>query len=203
DCIDCHQCVRVCPTGIDIRNGVQMECVGCTACIDACDSIMDKIGKPRGLIRYASENSIANGEPLRYTTRMKLYTGVLGVVVILLSVLLATRADVDATIMRTPGMLFQERGTDSITNLYNIKMVNKTTEDIPLSIRLEGMEGSVQVIGKPFIQVVKEGQGSGSFFVVLPKQNIRERKTKIRLGLYEGDRKIATATSSFLGPVAN
>jgi hypothetical protein len=100
-------------------------------------------------------------------------------------------------------MLFQERGTDSITNLYNIKMVNKTTEDIPLSIRLEGMEGSVQVIGRPYIQVVKEGQGSGSFFVVLPKQNIRERKTKIRLGLYEGDRKIASATSSFLGPVAN
>lgn len=203
DCIDCHQCVRVCPTGIDIRNGVQMECVGCTACIDACDSIMDKIGKPRGLIRYASENSIANGEPLRYTTRMKLYTGVLGVVVLLLSVLLATRADIDATIMRTPGMLFQERGTDSITNLYNIKMVNKTTEDIPLSIRLEGIDGKVEVIGKPTIHVVKEGQGSGSFFVVLPRKSIRERNTKIKLGLYEGDRKIASSSSSFLGPIAN
>ena len=180
-----------------------MECVGCTACIDACDSIMDKIGKPRGLIRYASENSIANGEPLRYTTRMKLYTGVLGVVVILLSVLLATRADVDATIMRTPGMLFQERGTDSITNLYNIKMVNKTTDDIQLSVRLEEMPGKIEVIGKPTIHVIKEGQGSGSFFVILPKTSIKERKTKIRLALYEGDRKIATSSSSFLGPVAN
>ncbi|MBP8067359.1 MAG: cytochrome c oxidase accessory protein CcoG, partial [Pedobacter sp.] len=69
DCIDCHQCVKVCPTGIDIRNGVQMECVACTACIDACDHIMDKLDKPRGLIRYASENTIANGEPLRYTNR--------------------------------------------------------------------------------------------------------------------------------------
>ena len=75
DCIDCHLCVKVCPTGIDIRNGVQMECAGCTACIDACNSIMDKLDRPRGLIRYASENSIANGEPLHYTTRMKFYTG--------------------------------------------------------------------------------------------------------------------------------
>jgi len=63
DCIDCHACVRVCPTGIDIRNGLQMECVGCTACIDACNNIMDRIHKPKGLIRYASENSIATGEP--------------------------------------------------------------------------------------------------------------------------------------------
>jgi cytochrome c oxidase accessory protein FixG len=203
DCIDCHHCVRVCPTGIDIRNGVQMECVGCTACIDACDSIMDKIGKPRGLIRYASENAIANGEPLRYTTRMKLYTAVLCVVLILLSVLLATRADIDATVMRTPGMLFQERGTDSISNLYNIKMVNKTTADIQLAVRLEDMPGKIEVIGKPTIHVLKEGQGSGSFFVVLPKNIIRERKTKIRLAFYEGNRKIATSSSSFLGPLAN
>jgi cytochrome c oxidase accessory protein FixG len=203
DCVDCHQCVRVCPTGIDIRNGVQMECVGCTACIDACDTVMDKVGKPRGLIRYASENSIANGEPLRYTTRMKLYTALLAVVVTVLSVLLATRADIDATVMRTPGILFQERGTDSISNLYNIKMVNKTTDDIQLSVRLEEMPGKIEVIGKPTIHVIKEGQGSGSFFVILPKTSIKERKTKIRLALYEGDRKIATSSSSFLGPVAN
>ena len=82
-------------------------------------------------------------------------------------------------------------------------MVNKTTEDIPLSIRLEGIDGKVEVIGKPTIHVVKEGQGSGSFFVVLPRKSIRERNTKINLGLYEGDRKIASSSSSFLGPIAN
>jgi cytochrome c oxidase accessory protein FixG len=114
DCIDCFACVKVCPTGIDIRNGVQMECVGCTACIDACNNIMDKIGKPRGLIRYASENSIANGEKLHYTTRMKMYTLLCFAVLTVLSAFLFTRKDVDATIMRTPGILFQERGTDSI-----------------------------------------------------------------------------------------
>jgi cytochrome c oxidase accessory protein FixG len=201
DCIDCFQCVKVCPTGIDIRNGVQMECVGCTACIDACDTVMEKIGKPKGLIRYASENSIANGEPLHYTTRMKIYTGLCLLVLSILSVILFTRKDVTATIMRTPGILYQEKGTDSISNLYNIKVVNKTVKDIPLTIQLEGTAGSVQVIGRPFIEVVKEGQGAGSFFVILPKKLITDRKTVFKLGLYEGSKKIATVKTNFLGPV--
>src|SRR5690606_35046084 len=77
DCIVCNQCVHVCPTGIDIRNGTQLECVNCTACIDACDDIMDKIEKPRGLIRFASENQIAKKAKFRFTPRMFAYTGVL------------------------------------------------------------------------------------------------------------------------------
>lgn len=201
DCIDCFACVKVCPTGIDIRNGVQMECVGCTACIDACDNIMDKIGKPRGLIRYASENSIANGQPLRYTTRMKMYTLLCLVVLSILSAFLFTRKDVDATVMRTPGMLYQERGTDSISNLYNIKLANKTTEKIALTVKLEDAEGNIQIIGKPYINIESEGQGSGSFFVVLPKKMIHDRKTTIRLGLFEGNKKISDVKTSFLGPV--
>jgi cytochrome c oxidase accessory protein FixG len=201
DCIDCFACVKVCPTGIDIRNGVQMDCVGCTACIDACDNIMDKIGKPRGLIRYASENSIANGKPLKYTSRMKMYTALCGFVVLILSGILITRKDVSATVMRTPGILYQERGTDSISNLYNIKLANKTTEEIPLTIKLEGAEGRVDLVGKPYITIAKEGQGSGSFFVVLPKTMIHERKTNVKLGLFGGNRKIADIKTSFLGPV--
>lgn len=74
DCIDCFQCVKVCPTGIDIGNGTQMECVGCTACIDACDKMMDAVNRPRGLVRYASENGIEEGKKLSYTGRMKFYT---------------------------------------------------------------------------------------------------------------------------------
>lgn len=201
DCINCYQCVKVCPTGIDIRNGVQMECVGCTACIDACNNIMDRIGKPQGLIRYASENSIEKGEPLKYTSRMKWYTAACGFVVLVLSVILFTRKDIDATIMRTPGILYQERGTDSISNLYNIKLANKTQDDIPLTVSLETGDGKVQIIGKQFIDLKKEGQGSGSFFVVLPKKEIHDRKTELKLGLYEGDRKIMVIKTNFLGPV--
>ena len=201
DCIDCHQCVRVCPTGIDIRNGVQMECVGCTACIDACNDVMVKIDKPKGLIRYASENTIASGEPLHYTTRMKIYTGLCLLVLAILSVILFTRKDIDATIMRTPGQLFQERGTDSISNLYNIKVVNKTVEPVELSIRLKDGRGKIEIIGKQYIPIEKEGQGSGSFFVVLPNTHIKNRKTELVLDLYEGEKKVASMKTNFLGPV--
>ena len=201
DCIDCYQCVRVCPTGIDIRNGVQMECVGCTACIDACNNVMDKLDKPRGLIRYASENSIANGEPLHYTTRMKMYTGLCLVVLSILSFLLFTRKDIDATIMRTPGMLFQEVGKDSVSNLYNFKAVNKTVKDVPLTMKVENMSGTVQIIGKPYITIGKEAQGSGTFFIVLSKKQIKERSMHLKLGLYQGDKKVAVVKTNFLGPI--
>jgi len=202
DCIDCHQCVKVCPTGIDIRNGVQMECVGCTACIDACDNIMDKIGKPRGLIRYASENTIANGTPLRYTTRMKMYTALCGLLLIILSGFLISRKDVTATIMRTPGILYQERGVDSVSNLYNIKLANKTVRPMELIIKLDDVQGRIQIAGKPHVDVAKEGQGSGSFFIILPKSIIKERKTEIKLSLYDGDKRIVSTTTNFLGPVS-
>jgi cytochrome c oxidase accessory protein FixG len=203
DCIDCFACVKVCPTGIDIRNGVQMECVGCTACIDACNNIMDKIGKPRGLIRYASENSIKHGQPLKYTSRMKWYTAACGFVVLVLSAILFTRKDIDATIMRTPGILYQERGKDSVSNLYNIKLANKTQAEIPLTVKLEQKGGNVEIIGKSYITIAKEGQGSGSFFVVLPKSEIHQRKTELNLALYEGDKKITVLKTNFLGPVGD
>lgn len=202
DCIDCHQCVKVCPTGIDIRNGLQMECVGCTACIDACDHIMDAVGKPRGLIRYASENSIANGEPLRYTTRMKLYTGLCVLLLGMLTVILITRKDVDATIIRTAGMLYQERGTDSISNLYNIRMINKTTKDLQLELVLKDEQGVVQMIGKPKLDIKREAQGDGTFFIILPRSIIHERKTELELELRQDGKKIVTARTNFLGPSA-
>lgn len=200
DCIDCHLCVKVCPTGIDIRNGVQMECVGCTACIDACDHVMDSIGKSKGLIRYASENSIANGEPLRYTVRMKLYTGLCFLLLAILTVILMTRKDIDATVIRTAGMLYQEKGADSLSNLYNIKLINKTTKDLSIKIVLQDEQGKIQMAGKPVIDIKKEGQAAGTFFIILPKSAIKERKTLLKLSLYNNGKELVTAKTSFLGP---
>lgn len=203
DCIDCFQCVKVCPTGIDIRNGTQMECVGCTACIDACDHMMDSVGRPRGLVRYASENKIASGERLHFTGRMKFYTAVLIVLAGLLTTLLVTRKEIDGTIIRATGLLYQERGTDSLSNLYNIKIENKTIREIPVHLRLEGElanKGQVILVSGQHIQVQKEGQGAGTFFVVLPKSEIRSRKTKLKIGLYEGDKKIKELPTNFMGP---
>lgn len=201
DCIDCFQCVKVCPTGIDIRNGLQMECVGCTACIDACNHMMEKTGRPLDLIRYASETGITENEPLRYTLRMKLYTGLLSILVVILSALLISRKDVDATILRAPGMLYQERGADSVSNLYNIKVANKTTRAIPLHLRIEGHEGKIEVIGGKDIPLKKEDEGSGTFFVILPRQSVTDRKTPLRIGLYEGGKKIDELHTNFLGPI--
>ncbi|MGZ5245596.1 MAG: cytochrome c oxidase accessory protein CcoG [Flavitalea sp.] len=202
DCIDCHACVRVCPTGIDIRNGTQMECVGCTACIDACDDIMLKLDLPKGLIRYASENNIKEGTNLKYSGRMRFYTIVLILLASLLSFLLITRKDVTATVMRTPGMLYQERGTDSISNLYNIKIANKTIREIPLRVELVGVKGTVQVIGGNTINVKKEGQGSGSFFIILPASEIKKRSSEIKMNFYDKDKLITSVKTKFLGPVA-
>lgn len=200
DCIDCFQCVKVCPTGIDIRNGTQMECVGCTACIDACDHMMDAVGRPRGLVRYASENNIAAGKKLQFTGRMKFYSVLLVVLAGLLSLLLLTRKDVGGNVERAPGMLYQERGTDSISNLYVIKIVNKTLKDIPLSIRLEGTPGRVMEAAQEQILVKKEAQEKASFFIILPRSVISNRKTKLKLGLYEGEKKIMDVKTNFMGP---
>jgi cytochrome c oxidase accessory protein FixG len=203
DCIDCFQCVKVCPTGIDIRNGTQMECVGCTACIDACDKMMDAVDRPRGLIRYASENGIADGKKLRYTGRMKFYTIILIVLTGLLSALLLSRKDIDGTIVRTRGQLYQERGTDSISNLYNIKIINKTIKNIPVTLKLEGdigKSGHVQLIGNSNILLKEEDQATGSFFIVLPRNVIEKRKLKLRIGLYEGDKKVTSISTNFMGP---
>lgn len=200
DCIDCFQCVKVCPTGIDIRNGTQLECVGCTACIDACDHMMEAVKKPTGLIRYASENGIAEGKKMRYTGRMKFYTVVLILLTGLLSALLVSRKDVDSTIVRATGQLYQERGADSLSNLYTIKVVNKTLEDIRINLRLLNVPGRVEEVEGKTILVKKEDQGKGSFFVILPNEYINDRKTKLVIGVFEGDKLISKISTNFMGP---
>src|SRR5690606_40156718 len=95
DCIDCKQCVVVCPTGIDIRNGTQLECINCTACINACDEVMEKVNLPKGLIRYASEENIETGQKFKFTGRMLAYTLVLLVMILAINAFLFSRNDVD------------------------------------------------------------------------------------------------------------
>ena len=98
-------------------------------------------------------------------------------------------------------MLFQERGADSLSNLYTIKIANKTVRMVPLQVRLEGIGGKVEIIGGSTIPVKREEEGAGNFFVVLPRQSLTARKTSIRLGLYEGNKKIDEVRTNFLGPV--
>jgi cytochrome c oxidase accessory protein FixG len=198
DCVNCHACVRVCPTGIDIRNGTQLECVNCTACIDACDEIMDHIHKPKGLIRYASENGIALKQKMTYSWRLKLYTLVLSLLLLFLAVLLMTRADVAARIMRTPGQTYQLLAHDRISNLYNIKLVNKTRKNIHLDLKLENMKGEIKQVG--VVDVPKESYFQTSFFITLKNEQLKSRKTKVKIGIYENGKRMDVLTAIFLGP---
>jgi len=201
DCIDCSECVRVCPTGIDIRNGTQLECVNCTACIDACDAIMSKVHRPTGLIRYASENNIAKNEKVRFTPRIAGYTTVLLVLLTALTLLLFTRHDVQANIMRAQGMLYQEQPNNKISNLYNIQLVNKTRKDMPITLKLEDDEvkGEIKMVGKD-ITIGKGAIGDGVFFVIVDKDQIKHRKTKIKIGVYSNGEKVEEAKTNFMGP---
>ncbi len=200
DCIDCKACVHVCPTGIDIRNGTQLECINCTACIDACDHIMDSVGLPRGLVRYASESEIADKKPFVFTLRMKAYSAVLLVLVGVLVTMIATRSDTETTLLRTPGMLFQERPDGTISNLYALKTVNKTPKELPLTLKLESIDGEVMVVGKPI--VLQPGElASGEVFIIVPKSAIHDMKTRVVVGVYTGDRLLEKVSTSFVGPL--
>jgi cytochrome c oxidase accessory protein FixG len=200
DCIDCFACVRVCPTGIDIRNGTQLECVNCTACIDACDDIMLKVDKPLGLIRYASENSIVNGVKLKLNRRIKAYSAVLILLLSLLVFLLTSRTDLDVTLMRTSGMTYTTLPDGRLSNLYNLKLANKTHKDIDFSLKLENMPGEIELVGSGRLNVKKGDYSHLQFFVKLNKQEIKNWKTEVKIGVYEGNVKIKTIKAKFIGP---
>ena len=201
DCIDCSLCVAVCPTGIDIRNGSQLECVNCTACIDACDSVMHKVNKPKGLIRYASEENIAEKKPFTFNTRMKAYTIVLSILLIALFGFLGTRSDVEFSMLRVPGQLYQRHEGDSISNLYNYKFINKTYDELPVRIELIEPEGRILFIGETKEMLEGQGAGEGTMFIYLSEEILTGRKTKIKIGLYSGDRMIESVRTNFNGPV--
>ncbi|MGZ3952441.1 MAG: cytochrome c oxidase accessory protein CcoG [Flavisolibacter sp.] len=199
DCIDCLACVRVCPTGIDIRNGTQLECVNCTACIDACNSIMDSINKPQGLIRVDSEENIEHERKNKFNWRLGAYSTILLLLVAFLGYLLVSRKEVDATVLRAPGQIFQTQPDGRISNLYSIKLANKTRKTIPITLKLENVNGEINIIGSN-LTVGAESYFQSPFFVKMDKSQIAQRKTKLMIGVYEGNKKLETAVATFIGP---
>lgn len=193
-------CVRVCPTGIDIRNGTQLECINCTACMDACDAIMLSLKKNTGLIRYASENSIKNNVKLAITNRVKAYSTVLILLLSFLTFLLVSRTDLDARLMRTAGMTYTSMPDGKISNLYNLKLINKTHEDIPILIKLENFPGEITLIDKNSTVVKKEDYESIQFFIKIDRSHIKNWKTELMIGLYSSDERIKLIKATFIGP---
>lgn len=200
DCIDCKVCVHVCPTGIDIRNGTQLECINCTACIDECDTIMEKVGLPKGLIRYASEDEIVKKEKFKLTTRMKGYIAVLAILTGVFIGMLFLRNDVEATVLHLPGQLFQHKG-DKISNIYTYKIVNKTEvpfEDV--TFKLVTPKGEVKLVGNAKIKVPKQGLAKGTLFIEIDPAYLTGDKTELEMAVYNGNKVIETTSTNFIGP---
>lgn len=205
-CIDCDQCVEVCPTGIDIRNGTQLECVNCTACMDACDFMMEKTHQPKGLIRYASEENIEKNKPFEFTFRMKSYTAILTVLVIVLVGLLTIRSSVQANFFRVPGELFQVKENGNISNVYTYKLVNKTSKDVDsLSFKLlSHPSGKIKLVGTDHLFLEKQHIFEGTVFIEIPTGDLKDSRETIELGVYNAlGKKLTTTNTHFLSPKNN
>ncbi len=200
DCVECKQCVQVCPTGIDIRNGIQMECVNCTACIDACDEVMDRVDRPRGLIRYSSYNGVEGGQRRLFTPRVLGYTGVLVVLLIVAATLFSTRDAVQAVILREPGRLYNELSDGRLSNFYSVKVINKTFETIPISVRLDApADGELTHLGA-LDSVPPQTIVEGRFYVAVPRANLQPGRNPVAFTIWSGDTLIHRMESSFLAP---
>jgi cytochrome c oxidase accessory protein FixG len=204
DCVDCKLCIQVCPTGIDIRNGIQLECVNCTACIDACDDVMEKVNKPKGLIRYASVESVEKGVPYKFSKRSMAYSIVLVLLVGIESLLILGRSDIETTVMRVPGQLYQTTEKGTVTNLYNAQMVNKSQEEMNVSLKLITPEvGHLTVVGtENVIKIPSGGKREVVFFLEFDKKDVQSSKTKVEIDLFQNDEKVESVNTSFFGPVA-
>lgn len=198
DCIDCKQCLSVCPTGIDVRNGTQLECVNCTACIDQCNSVMKSIGKAPGLIRYASEESIKGGHTKIWNARNRAYSMVLLVIFSFFIYTLVTRPEIETTILRTPGLIYQEQDS-TYSNVYNIKIVNKTHDEIPLELKVLSHNGRIQMAGSE-MTVKDQSKFESTFILYIPKNEITSDKNEVRFGIFSNEKLLETYQTTFVGP---
>jgi cytochrome c oxidase accessory protein FixG len=156
DCIDCQLCVQVCPTGIDIREGLQYECIACAACIDACDSIMDRMDYPRGLVRYTTENALHHKKSRLLRPRVLIYASLLVILVAILVTSLATRTPVILDVIRDRNSLYREVGGDMIENIYTLKIVNQSPDAREFRLAVSGVDG-ISLDGVPEPLVVDGG----------------------------------------------
>jgi cytochrome c oxidase accessory protein FixG len=199
DCIDCGQCVHVCPTGIDIRNGTQLECINCTACIDACDHMMDSVGMERGLIRFVSENGIKNRTPFQWTRRVISYSVLLIVLLGVLSTFLITRNDFETYIMRQRGTTFQMTSDGKVSNIFEINLINKTKYNFNVSLELEGNVGKIETVVHRLV-LKEQNQLKERFIVKLPYSAIENGKRILYIKIIGNGKEIERVKTKFIGP---
>ncbi|MDR1876042.1 MAG: cytochrome c oxidase accessory protein CcoG [Flavobacteriaceae bacterium] len=202
DCIDCDQCVAVCPTGIDIRNGSQLECVNCTACIDACDEVMIKVGLPAGLIRYASENMLEKRTKFKFTPRVIAYTVVLFVLISVCTSLLFIRSNVETKFLKIVGTQFTLEN-DLVVDEYQYIFINKTTEKKKLNVRVLHPESAeIFLIGHGTEFTIDSKQTlKGTATVKIPQSDLKKTKEEITIGIFDDKgQKVDEYKTNFIGP---
>jgi cytochrome c oxidase accessory protein FixG len=200
DCIHCGACVVTCPTGIDIRDGLQMECINCTQCIDACDAIMDKVGKPRGLIRYSSQAELHDEGKQVLRPRVVIYPAILAIAVGLLVVLLANRAPADVTVLRGIGTPYAELPDGQISNQLRVKIVNRSEGSRTYRIEFPGGD-RLQVIAPNGVLALDPGETeTATLFVNAPRDVFVDGGLPVTLRVVDGEGFVKDVPYRLLGP---
>jgi cytochrome c oxidase accessory protein FixG len=198
DCIDCHQCVTVCPTAIDIRNGVQLECVNCTACMDACDGVMRRIGRRSGLIRLTSFEAVSAGRGRWLTPRVLAYAAIWTVLVGSVTLLVAARPALDVVVLRQPGTLYASLPDGRIANFYDVQVFNRSAARLPFElVAVEPPAAATTPIGL-LNRVDAHELAAGRLLVTLPAPSTTT--TPVRFELRVAGQRVRHVASSFVGP---
>jgi cytochrome c oxidase accessory protein FixG len=200
DCVDCRRCVVVCPTGIDIRNGVQMECLACTACIDACDDVMDRLGRARGLVRYDSMRGLAGKKRRILRSRIVLYTALLFVGAAVALVATRRRTDFEAVLLRLPGQPYTSDGAE-IRNALQVHIVNKRAEPTTYRVEVEAADAMTAVVPMGTVDVAPLADVRVPVFLTVPLPTFRaEFPVHLRVNRSDDPAGTRILTATFLGP---
>ncbi len=200
DCVDCKRCVVVCPTGIDIRNGAQMECIGCTACIDACDDVMDRLGRPRGLVRYDSLDGLAGNHRRIVRPRIILYTalGLVGAVVAFVAT--RGRMDFEAALLRLPGEPYALDGGD-VRDAFQVHIVNKRARAASYRVEVEPAPGMAALVPMPSVSVASLGDARVPHFLTVARSSFHlEFPVRVHVTCVDDTKDDVVVTGTFLGP---
>jgi cytochrome c oxidase accessory protein FixG len=202
DCIDCTLCVQVCPTGIDIRHGLQVGCIACAACVDVCDTVMDKMGYAKGLIRYTTENEMALGTPRKILRpRVLFYSGLLATIAVALVVAVLLRVPLDIDVIRDRNSLYREsRGM--IENVYTLKLMNMDTAPHTYLLSAAGLEGLSLRADSTEIRIESGDVVELPVTLVVPPESLKSRSEAVefRLEAVDNPRHRVVEDARFLGP---
>ncbi|MBK6849106.1 MAG: cytochrome c oxidase accessory protein CcoG [Proteobacteria bacterium] len=199
DCVDCNRCVAVCPTGIDIRNGLQLDCIACTACVDACDEIMDRTKRPRGLVRYDSQRGLGGGKTRLLRPRLALYALLLAAGGGAAAFAFSRHADIEAVLTRLPGAPFSVDG-DQVQNSFELLVTNKRSHAMPLRVEGEAPAGAQFILPQGSVTLAPLEQMHRPLFVRVPR-GATGTAAEVRLRVLDDHGSVvARATAPFLSP---